>query len=81
MYLTFSIGISTFLIGVETSKSIGIWFRSGSETRTINKEYYVYDTPALVGTIGGSLGLFLGFSFYDCLSQVIDFLFEYLSTQ
>ena len=51
----------------ETPKSIGIWFRSGSETKTIKEEYYVYDPPALVGTIGGSLGLFLGFSFYDCL--------------
>ena len=39
----------------------------------INQEYLVYDTLSLIGTIGGTLGLFLGFSFYDFVIMFIDF--------
>ena len=38
----------------------------------INQEYLVYDTLSLIGTIGGTLGLFLGFSFYDFVIMFID---------
>ncbi len=30
-------------------------------------EYEVYDLSGIVGSVGGSLGLFVGFSFFDCL--------------
>ena len=32
---------------------------------TINSESLVYDILTFIGTVGGSLGLFLGFSFYN----------------
>ena len=28
-------------------------------------EYYVYSLSGIVGTVGGSLGMFLGFSFWQ----------------
>ena len=34
---------------------------------TIEEEYVVYSFTGIVGTVGGSLGLFIGFSFFDCL--------------
>ena len=39
--------------------------------REINKEYLIYDTLSLIGTVGGTLGLFIGFSFYDFFVVVI----------
>ena len=30
----------------------------------------------LVGEVGGTLGLFVGFSFYDLIAMIIDFFFE-----
>jgi hypothetical protein len=40
--------------------------------RKIEKEALVYDTNDAIGAIGGSLGLFLGFSFFDVISKFLD---------
>ena len=37
------------------------------------KEYLIYDDIGMFGSIGGSLGLFLGFSLFDTLCMVVDF--------
>ena len=37
-------------------------------------EVLVYDTSDMIGAIGGSLGLFLGFSFFDVISKCLDYL-------
>ena len=44
--------------------------------REIHIEYLIYDTLSLIGTIGGTLGLFVGFSFYDFLAMIIHFAFK-----
>ena len=33
-------------------------------SKTVNEEILIYDTPTFIGTLGGFLGLFIGFSFY-----------------
>ena len=38
---------------------------------TIHEEYVVYDFNGIVGMVGGSLGLFLGFSFFDVILLLI----------
>ena len=38
------------------------------------KEYLIYDVIGMVGLVGGTLGLFIGFSF----SNVLMFMIEYL---
>ena len=40
--------------------------------RNVQKEILVYDTNDMIGSIGGSLGLFLGFSFFDIISKCLD---------
>ena len=42
----------------------------------VAKELLVYDTNDMIGSIGGSLGLYLGFSFYGIASTPIDKLLE-----
>ena len=44
--------------------------------REINKEYLIYDTLSLIGTVGGTLGLFVGFSFYDFLVMITHFILK-----
>ena len=41
------------------------------QTATVYREYEVYDINGFVGTVGGSLGLFLGFSFLDLIQYLI----------
>ena len=42
------------------------------------QEYLVYDNNALIGYIGGTLGLFLGFSFLELLKSGFNKILEYL---
>ena len=37
----------------------------------VQEEYLVYGDVDLVGIVGGNLGLFIGFSFYDKIIQFI----------
>ena len=39
----------------------------------IQEEYLVYSSVDLIGNIGGTLGLFLGYSFYDNLKIIFNF--------
>ena len=41
--------------------------------RQRNTEYYVYDFLSFVGTVGGTLGLLVGFSFYDFIVKTVEF--------
>ena len=43
------------------------------------KEYLIYDGVGMFGSIGGSLGLFVGFSIFDSLCPVLEFLLKKLN--
>ena len=43
------------------------------------KEYLVYDGIGMFGSIGGSLGLFVGFSILDSLFSMFEFLLKKLN--
>ena len=42
----------------------------------VSEEYLVYDFANFIGTLGGSLGLFIGFSYTGLIGIIIDILFE-----
>ena len=42
--------------------------------RTVHDEVYILDDIGLLGSLGGSLGLFIGFSFYGYIANIIDIL-------
>ena len=44
-----------------------------------NKEYLIYDGVGMFGSIGGSLGLFVGFSIFDSLCPIVEFLLKKLN--
>ena len=43
----------------------------------VDEKYLVYDLTSMIGTLGGSLGLLIGFSFFDVICTVFDHL-QYL---
>ena len=51
-----------------------------NEIRKVEKESFVYDTNDMIAAIGGSLGLFLGFSFFSVISKFLDDLFNRISS-
>ena len=40
--------------------------------RKVEREVLVHDATDAIGAIGGSMGLFLGFSFFDVISKFLD---------
>ena len=58
------------------NKSADLILFYGTTARTLVQEYWVYDTKGMIGTLGGSLGLFLGFSFYGVISDLLDLLWK-----
>ncbi len=44
------------------------------------REYVLFDFPNFIGAFGGSLGLFIGFSYFDFASMTVDYLWNRLST-
>ena len=45
------------------------------------KEYLIFDELGMLVSIGGSLGLFLGFSLFDTLCLIVDFILRKVSNQ
>ena len=49
------------------------WFELRIDVRMakVYEEYKVYDFNGILGSVGGSLGLFIGFSFLDMMIYLI----------
>ena len=43
-------------------------------TEEVKEEYLVFDTLGFLGTVGGTLSLFLGFSFYSIIEFIVNYL-------
>ena len=41
---------------------------------TLHEEYLIIDFYGMVGIVGGTLGLFVGFSFFDVITYLMSFL-------
>ena len=50
---------------------IGYWFNYEDEVDMF-EEYLIYEITGVIGSIGGTLGLFIGFSFLDISKKLIN---------
>ena len=50
-----------------------------SNSRTIHEEMQIHDEIWLLGSLGGSLGLFIGFSFFGSVATLLDKFIDMLS--
>ena len=50
-----------------------------SNSRTVHQEMRLYDEIWLLGSLGGSLGLFVGFSLFDSVAVLFDKFVDLLS--
>ena len=45
---------------------------------TIQKEYLIHDFIGMLGSIGGTLGMFIGFSFLGFISSLMEYLQKFI---
>ena len=56
----------------EDTKNSFIWYYVfSSKEIEVNEEYVLYDETGVIGAVGGTLGLFIGFSFREIIGYVI----------
>ena len=67
------VGDKTFVQG-DTSKAakLEFQFQHISPVITVKKQKYIMITTDFIGSVGGSLSLFLGFSLFTYASEVMD---------
>ena len=69
----------------EENNTVTFYLQMGSPKNvSVDEEYLIYDFVAMIGAIGGTLGLCIGFSFFDSCGLIISYLeqgFEKLWTK
>ena len=63
---------------IQSQKKIWIEFSIKSDNFKTYEEYLVYNFYDVVGSVGGTLGLFIGLSFIDLLKRFINSLKTYI---
>ena len=58
------------------SMTIFMIFKYASNKRNVYEETLMFDDTSLVGSLGGSLGLFVGFSFFGYAMPIVDSIFD-----
>ena len=38
----------------------------------VHEEYLIYDEVGMIGSVGGTFGMFIGFSFANIVSQILN---------
>ena len=65
-----------------TSNELGIQYRYTFPLRAkIYQEYLITDTINLIGSVGGLLGLFIGFSFSNIITCLMEYIGAYLTSR
>ena len=60
----------------EDSMNSHFVFRFSSKKRHVYEEVLILDEIGLIGSLGGSLGLFIGFSFFGYVMPLLEALFD-----
>ena len=55
---------------------LNLWWYFSTDTVTIQEEKLIFEAKDLLAWIGGAVGIFVGYSFFDFSSHIIDVIFH-----
>ena len=64
--------VASYKISDNKSIPFQFWYRIPSNSTTLFEEYWVYDGINTIGSVGGTLGVCIGFSFTGLISYLIN---------
>lgn len=73
-------GRTTYTFNNEPTYNVSalrFYFAFESMSKKINEEHVIYDVFGMIGSLGGSLSLFIGFSFFDYGCKMVNKLFNH----
>ena len=70
-------GIVSYESTMENFTQIQWHYEFPTDDIDVHEEYLIFDAAGLIGSIGGTLGLFIGFSFRDIVEIVFDHLRDF----
>ena len=70
-------GKAKTMYGMTSSRKISVvyWFGNRNDVKMF-KEYLIYGVTDVIGFVGGTLGLFVGFSFLDSVMTIANYFFN-----
>ena len=63
--------LKAWKLPLPTNNSLALSYTFGKKEMDVKQEYLIYDIITMIGSVGGTLGLFIGFSFLTCISSII----------
>ena len=65
------------MYGMDDIRKISVlyWFGNRNDVKMF-KEYLIYGVTDVIGFVGGTLGLFVGFSFLDSVMTIANYFFN-----
>ena len=71
-YFVFSYSFGKRMLSARGERLAAGTKKKGNVNKLVHEQYYIYSSFALVGNIGGTLGLLIGFSFSGSITWLLD---------
>ena len=71
-FMEYSVKVKDHSTNWKNTTSVSFSIRFSEKVTNIYEEVFIFDNIGLISSLGGALGLFVGFSFFGYIGSIID---------